>query len=122
MKTKLRTNSKEVREKVRQHILESVLDEYGESFPSLKAACHKLLAEFERVAGHPYEVRRIPNNQERFRDWMMGLPFSFEYTHYGIAEFLNGLGINPEGKEYDSEKSSILYHYLIYSEALKATA
>jgi hypothetical protein len=122
MKTKLRTNSKEVREKVRQHILERVLNEYGEPFPSLEAACHELLAEFEMVAGHPYDVRRIPNNQERFRDWMTGRPFSFEYTHHGIAEFLNGLGINPEGKEYDSEKSSILYHYLIYSEALKATS
>lgn len=122
MKTKLRTNSKAVREQIKAHILESVLDEYGDPFPSLEAACKELLAEFERVAGHPYERKRIPNDQERFRDWMMGLPFSFEYTHHGIAEFLNGLGISPEGKEYDSDKSSVLYHYLIYSEALKAVA
>jgi hypothetical protein len=113
---KHRTSSKHVRELVRAHILESVTDGNGDTFPALPGAIAHLKAEFDRVANYPANLRRIPNDQDRFRDYLMGLPFGFEFTQHGIAEFLNGLGINPEGKEFDPEKSAHLYAYLIYRE------
>ena len=116
MKKKIRTNSKTVRLAIRQHILEEVTDGKGDPFPTFDDAKAHLLAEFERVANYTANLRRIPNNQDRFHDYLMGLPFGFEYTNKGIADFLNGLGINPDGREFDPEKSASLYSYLIYRE------
>ena len=75
-----------------------------------------MLAEFERVASHPQNIRRLPNRQDRFEDYLMGIPFGFEFTHHGIAEFLNGLGINPDGKTFSPDKSQRLYAALILRE------
>jgi hypothetical protein len=118
MKTKTRTNSKAVRESMRSHILENVTDNNGDTFPTFEQARDHLRAEFERVAGHPANRRRIPNNQARFHDYLMGIPFGFEYANYAITDYLNGLGINPEGKEYDSDISARLYTCLIYKETI----
>ncbi len=112
----MKTNSKEVRNAIRAHILESVTDDNGETFPTLEGAILRLRGEFERVANHPANLRRFPNNQERFHDYLMGLPFGFEYENHAIASFLDGLGINPTGKAYDAAKSARLYTYLIFKE------
>ena len=113
---KLRTNSKEVREKVRQHILDSVYDENEEEFDTFGKASKYLVEEFKRVADYPYNLKRIPNNQERFEDYLRGIPFHFEFENYKIEEFLNSLGINPENKEYDSDEMWRRYGYLIWKE------
>ena len=112
----MRTNSKAVRALIQAHILENVTDGNGDTFPTLPEAIAHLRAEFDRVANYPANLRRFPNNQDRFHDYLMGIPFGFEFTHHGIAEFLNGLGINPTGKELNSEKSARLYSYLIFKE------
>ncbi len=116
MKTKVRTNSKSLREAIRAHILESVTNGNGDTFPTFAEAQAELRSEFARVAGYPANLRRFPNHQDRFRDYLMGIPYGFEFTDHGIAEFLNGLGINPEWKEFDPMKSAKLYAYLIYRE------
>jgi hypothetical protein len=113
---KLRTNSKEVREKIREHIKDSVYDENEEEFETFGKASKYLVEEFKRVADYPYNQKRIPNNQERFEDYLRGIPFHFEYENYKIEKFLNSLGINPENKEYDSDKMWRLYGYLIWKE------
>ena len=112
----MKTNSKQVREQIKQHILDCVYDENENEYQTLEEAKERLLSEFERVTGHEYYLKRYPNNQERFSQYLMGIPFHFEYTNHGIAEYLNGLGINPNGREFDSAKSQHLYHYLIYRE------
>lgn len=114
----MKTNSKAAREAIRAHILDCVTDENGDTFPEFPAARARLREEFERVAGYPSNLRRIPNNQDRFQDYLMGIPFGFEYTYSGIAEFLNSLGINPDGKKFAPEKSAKLYAYLIYREIM----
>lgn len=116
----MKTNSKIVRDLIKSHILECVTDENGENFDTFKDAANKLNSEFERVANYPYNRQRIPNNQARFVDYLLGLPFSFHFYAGDVAEFLNGLGINEAGKVYDDDKSLSLYHYLIYAEMLKA--
>ena len=112
----MKTNNKEVKNAIRAHILESVTDDSGETFPTLEGAIMRLKGEFERVANHPVNLRRIPNDQERFHDYLMGLPFRFEYETHAIASFLDSLGINPKGKAFNAEKSARLYTYLIFKE------
>lgn len=105
----MKTNSKAVKETMRQHILESVTDGNGDTFPTFDAARAHLKSEFARVADYP-------SNLLRFHDYLMGIPFGFEFEDHRITEFLNGLGTNPTGKEYDAEKSARLYTYLIFRE------
>lgn len=113
---RIRTNSKQVREAIRQHILECVTDDNGDTYDAFKDARQRLADEFDRVANYPHNLRRFPNVQDRFQDYLMGLSFGFEYTHCGIADFLNSLGINPEGKDIDPDKSARLYACLIHRE------
>lgn len=114
---KISTNSKEVKNAIRQHILECVYDyETEETFKTIEESKKYLYQQFNSIAGHPYNLKKFPNEQERFADYMGGIPFWFEFETYKIEEFLNGLGINPEGKEYDSNKVWQLYTYLIFRE------
>lgn len=112
----MRTNSKEVKNKVRAHVLDCVTDDNGDNFATLPEAVARLRAEFDRVANYPHNLKRFPNHQDRFHDYLMGIPFGFEFEDHKICEFLNGLGINPDGKKYDRDKSARLYTYLIFRE------
>lgn len=112
----MKTNSKQVREQIRQHILDCVYDYMEQEFPTFEQALDHLVNEFKRVANYPNNLKLIPNDQERFSNYLCGLPFHFEYSHAGIVEYLNSLGINPEGKEFSNDKSMHLYHYLIFKE------
>ena len=115
----MKTNSKEVRNAIKNHILECVYNYSENTFPTLKEACNHLYNEFNRVANHAYNQKRIPNEQKRFEDYLQGVPFHFYYTNEDIETFLNSLGINKEGKKYEPSKMWNLYAYLIYSETLK---
>ena len=115
----MKTNSKEVREQIKKHILGCVQDENENYFTSIDQAANRLYSEFNRVANHANNMRRYPVDQERFSDYLDGLPFHFHYYHGDIKEFLNSLGINPGNKTFSDEKSHKLYHYLIYSEMMK---
>lgn len=113
---KTRTNSKSVRLAMQAHILANVTDGNGDTFPTFDEARAHLKSEFARVADYPNNLRRFPNHQDRFHDYLMGIPFGFEFETWKIAEFLNGLGLNRDGKEFDADKSARLYTYLIYKE------
>ena len=115
----MKTNSKEVRNAIKNHILDCVYDYSENKFANLKDACDHLYNEFDRVANHAYNKKRIPNEQKRFEDYLQGVPFNFYYTDEDIEAFLNSLGINKDGKKYDASKMWNLYAYLIYSETLK---
>lgn len=115
----MKSNSKEVRAKIKQHILDSVTDVNGNNYTDLKEACNRLNNEFDRVANHPHNLNRFPNNQERFADYLNGIPFGFEYDNYSIEQYLNSLGLNPDDKKYSSNKMYKMYTYLIFSEMNK---
>ena len=109
----MKTNSKEVRKAIQNHILECVYDYYSENnFATLKEACNHLYNEFDRVSNNAI-------NQKRFEDYLQGVPFNFYYTYEDIEAFLNSLGINKEGKKYEPSKMWNLYASLIYSEIIK---
>ena len=115
----MKTNSKEVRNAVKKHILECVYDYSENTFPTLKEACNHLYNEFDRVSNCANNIKRIPNAQKRFEDYLKGIPFHFHYTNEDLENFFNSLGINKDGKKYEPSKMWNLYAYLIYSETLK---
>jgi hypothetical protein len=111
----MKSNSKQVRELIKQHILDCVYNDAEQTYNTIEEACKRLHNEFNRVANYPNNLQRFPNNQDRFSDYLKGIPFNFEYNYEGIETFLKGLGINPNNKEYDYDQQEKQYHYLIYS-------
>lgn len=115
----MKTNNKQVREEIKNHILDCVLNEEGNNFNNIKDACKYMYSEFDRVANYPFNLKKIPNSQDRFKDYLQGVPFGFYIYYSDMNYFLNSLGINPDNKKYSDDKLSSLYSYLIYSEMLK---
>ncbi len=97
--------------------MESVTDFNGDTFNDLKSACNHLNNDFIKNSNHAYNIQKFPNNQNRFSDYLQGLPFSFLYSNYDINNFINEITENT--KEFDINKTLHLYHYLIYSETQK---
>ena len=115
----LKTNSKEVKAKVRQYILETVYNENEEVFLTFEEAAAELNKEFKRVSDFPNNLKRYPSNVDRFLDYLQGLPFWFPGYNSEIIDFLNSLGINKDNKEFETQKSWNLYALLIYREIQK---
>ena len=113
---KYRTNSKHVRNLVKQYMLECMYDYDENEFDNFEAAAEHLKSEFIRVSNHKYNVLRFPNHQDRFQDYLSSAVFRFPIYTYEKEEFLNSLGINPEGKKYKTEKLERLFSYLIFRE------
>jgi hypothetical protein len=112
----VKSNSKEVKEKIRKHILESVYDYNENEFSNFNDASKHLTDEFRRVADYPNNLKRFPNDQKRFQDYLQGVPFNFYFYNDDIENYLNGLGINPKGKKYSSDQMWNLYSLLIWRE------
>jgi hypothetical protein len=115
----MKTNSKEFKKIIDLHILECVKNYNDNQLETVQKACEWLFLEFNRVANHENNKRRIPNDQDRFSDYLNGLPFDFLFYHEDIKNFLNSTGINPNNKEFKDELSLKRYHYFIYSRMLK---
>jgi hypothetical protein len=92
---KLSTNSNEVRKAVQEHIIS-----YYENIDDLKA-----------------EVENLKGYNTIYTDYQAGAYMvqggSFLCYYSVVKDFLNGLGINPDNKEYTDEKSWELYKHLI---------
>ena len=115
----MRSNTIDVKTKIRNHILECVTDENGDNYTNYKAACKRMQAEFNRVANYPNNIQRFPNVQLRFHDYMRGIPFRFEIYYYKQLEFLETLDLdNSKNKTYTDEQSESLYYNLIYREMM----
>ena len=92
---KLNTNSNEVRKAIQEHI-----KNYYEDVNDLKA-------EVENLKGY----NAIYTDYHAGAYLVQGGCFLCYYSD--VKDFLNGLGINPENKEYTDEKSWELYKHLI---------
>ena len=79
----LRTNTKQYMKNVTEYILDSIPEEWGNTEAEKLA---ELKAEFERVANHPYNLQRYPNNQERLADYLSGLPINLDFSNYDILQ------------------------------------
>jgi len=115
----MKSNCKLVRDLIKQHILESVTDDDYYQFDTYQQAAKHLYSEFDRVANYGLNLQRFPNNQNRFIDYMHGLPFNFEYMTSDICKFIDTLDLNVPKKAPTDEATEKLYYYLIYSEMMK---
>jgi hypothetical protein len=111
-----RTNSKHVKNLIKRHIFDSVHDERETQFKTFEESAKELNNEFKRVANHAHNLKKYPNDAQRFDDYLRGLPFYFLDYDYKIEDFLNSLGINEDKKEYPADKMRALYANLIYRE------
>ena len=75
---------------------------------SPKSKIDYLFEEFERVANHPYNLKKFPNEQDRMADYLMGLPFCFEFENYKILQLAEKL---HECKLTEKQEDIILKNY-----------
>ena len=69
---------------------------------TLKEKVDYFMSEFNRVANYPNNINRHPNTIDRMDDYMMGLPFGFEYTYFGILQavaMIHEIDEVPQNKE-----------------------
>ena len=91
----MRTNRKEVKNKIREHILDFyTMEELKSNIEGLDYVGYTTYA--------------------RVQYMVQGGSFLCYYT--SVKDFLNGLEINPNNKEYSDEKSWELYKHLIARE------
>lgn len=140
----LRTNSKVLKERVRQHIVESYNDwqiDNGEKITTdFKKISREILKTCFRDKSsynvktpeqyYEYIVNRFYKHsfQELFTDWTQGLPSIIDCNYWlysGKNNPINILGdwleqTEEERVKFDFEESAKMITYLIYSELLKA--
>ena len=105
--TAKKTTTRAVKEKIRGHILEHYSKDFGYDDEPVEA----LKSEMEAVGyGNmsDYEaIKEIVNGGK------------FLIYHHDVKDFLNGLNINTEGKEYSDTESWELYKHLIAREGVR---
>ncbi len=120
----MKSNSKQVRDAVREYLIDCIMDadpkNWDKDTNDLKTRLEIIIDEFRSAANYPYNLQRIPNNQDRFIDWQMGLPSSLpiDWTDHDIVERMTDWGL-PNDKNYPTEKSIKWYYHIIYSELTK---
>lgn len=70
----LRTNSKAVKNRLAQFILNNATLEDGEEPRTLEQACEYIAQDFQRVEGYRWKYPRHENIQDAFYEWGQGLP------------------------------------------------
>lgn len=112
----LRTNSKEVKEKIQKYILECIdLSEQNCNDDSDKGKIQFLYDEFKRVSIFPYNLQYFKTYQRCFMDFCQGLPsyFNIEFYDNAILEQMSNFGLPlPENKT--NEQGIQLYYDLLY--------
>ncbi len=113
---KLRSNSKEVREAIRLHLIEISQNDDVE-IETVDHAINYIVNKFYN------EMIKYNNNvynyQEMFTDWLNGLALHTYYMTDDIINYLHGIGLYGKDKKQEQEKSADLYHYLIFKEIQK---
>ena len=111
---KLRTNSKEVRDAIRLHLIEISQDD------DVKI---ETVEQAKKYIANRFYNEKIKNNQynsisyqELFIDWLNGLALHTYYYTDDIINYLHSIGLHGKDKKQEQEKSADLYHYLIFKE------
>ena len=98
------TNSKEFKAQVRAYLMARIPDvqtiaaEYDQIIEDTdKARVNWVVDTFNSEYGNAYDLRRWPNRQERFAEWLMGLPSAIhiDYMNYRIIEIAKQWGSLP---------------------------
>jgi hypothetical protein len=71
---------KKQKEAIEAYLLECVIDserllqEYDITATTDRERVNYVMADFETVANHPHNIKRFPNDQQRFADYLQGAP------------------------------------------------
>lgn len=110
---KLRTNSKEVREAIRLHLIEIAQNDDVE-VETVNQAINYIVNKFyiEMIKHN----KHYNNVQDLFTYWLNGLALHTYYYTDDIINYLHSIGLYGKDEKQEQEKSADLYHYLIFKE------
>ena len=116
---KLRTNSKEVREAIKLHLIE-ISQNDDVAVETVEQAINYIVDRFynEMIKYNKHYTNNIKviSYQEIFTDWLNGLALNTYYTYPDIVNYLHSIGLYGKDEEQEQEKSVNLYYYLIFKE------
>lgn len=119
---KLRSNSKEVREAIRLHLIEISQNDDVEVQTvdqAIKYIINRFYDEMIKHNKHYTNNIKIISYQEIFFNWLNGLALHTYYTYTDIINYLNGIGLYGKDEKQEQEKAANLYYYLIFKEIQK---
>lgn len=113
---KLRTNSKEVKEAIKLHLIEISQDD-DVKIETVNQAINYIVDRFYN------EMLRYDKSNKSIQDlftyWLSGLSLNTYYMTDDIINYLHGIGLYGKNEQQEQEKSADLYHYLIFQEVKK---
>ena len=96
----LDTSKKEYKEKLDNYIYDCI-ENYDVELSNDEKIIY-FMSEFDRVANYPNNIKHHPNIVDRIDDYLMGLPFNFDFSNYyklQIVSKLHGVDKIPENKK-----------------------
>jgi hypothetical protein len=99
MKTTISTNSGQFYAKINPYILNAIdADAYDKELTTDKEKLQFLADCFKDEYVYPENVRRYPNKQVLFAEWLKGLPscFNIDYTYFDIITLSKAWGTIPQ--------------------------
>ena len=116
---KLRSNSKEVKEAIRLHLVEIAQNDDVEVETveqAIQYISDRFYNEMIKHNKHYTNNIRIINYQEIFKDWLNGLALNTYCTYTDIINYLHSIGLYGRDEKQEQEKAADLYYYLIFKE------
>ena len=110
---RLRTNSKEVREAIRLHLVE-ISQNDDVAVETVEQAINYIVDRFI-IEALKYD-KSNKSIQELFIYWLSGLSLHTYYYTDDIINYLHSIGLYGKDEEQEQEKSVNLYYYLIFKE------
>ena len=103
LKIMLRTNTKKYQENFKNYIL-SVIDseDLPEDIKTDKEKVNFIFERFNSEYNHVNNIRRTPNFQLRFADWLQGLAINLPYNYNDIIELAKKLLETDQLKNEDT--------------------
>ncbi len=110
---KLRTNSKEVREAIKLHLIEIAQND-SEECETVNQAINYIVNRFytEMIKYN----KHYNNIQDLFTYWLNGLALNTYYYTSDIINYLHSIGLYGKNEQQEQQKAADLYHYLIFNE------
>ncbi len=121
----MKTTTKQFKTKVQNHIIDCLgypwdddNDRENEN-ATIKERLQNVIENFNNYY-NDYERRRIPNRQNAFINFLLGLPgcLSVEYVYYNIRQTLREWHeqTEEEAEKYTDDQVAAAYYWLIYRE------
>ncbi len=115
---KLRTNSKEVKEAIRLHLIEIAQNDDVE-IETVEQAKAYIADRFKNEALRFSNYKSGKGLQDLFIYWLNGLALHTYYYTSDIINYLHSIGLYGKNEEQEQVKAAHLYHYLIFKEVKK---